>query len=391
MGESIKNIDVLITDASQRVALELTRSLGRLGLVIHTVERKSTQASPISSYSKHCQAFHLVKNYVSDDFRNLCQHAQVIIPVSTNTILAVINDIALQYPDRFLLPTHDVFKKVNSKQVIANTAEKIGIGYPKTRVICFDNDTESEDIKKSIKFPMVIKLIDDEGLYLAPQFRYKIVKTNDEFKTAIQKLSIHQKDLVIQEYIEGPSYGWSAIYDNAGKCAAHFAHKRLREYPISGGPSTFCESVKCDKLTEAGKQLLDSFNWVGPAMVEFKLDIKNDIYKVIEINPRYWGSLPLARAAGLNLPSIHYKILREEPLPELDYCENIKLRFRITDTLAALSTLRHTQQKISFLLKYIPEYFDFRITEGLWSWSDPLPWINYVTDKLNPFPKQKLS
>ena len=59
---------------------------------------------------------------------------------------------------------------------------------------------------------------------------------------------------------------------------------------------TFKHLTSTNTTTETSaisEKLLDSLNWNGPAMVEFKLDQNLNEYKLIEINPKLWGSLDL--------------------------------------------------------------------------------------------------
>ncbi len=103
---------------------------------------------------------------------------------------------------------------------------------------------------------------------------------------------------LIQEYVEGDGYGVSFLF-NHGDLRAKFTHKRLREYPISGGPSTYRISVKEPKMEDMAKRLLEYFNWHGVAMVEFKMGNNNNPV-LMEINPRFWGSLNQAIQSGVN-------------------------------------------------------------------------------------------
>jgi len=41
--------------------------------------------------------------------------------------------------------------------------------------------------------------------------------------------------------------------------------------------------------------------WKGPAQLEFILDEKDQTYKLIEVNPRFWGTTGLAVKAGVNI------------------------------------------------------------------------------------------
>ena len=55
-------------------------------------------------------------------------------------------------------------------------------------------------------------------------------------------------------------------------------------------------------LEQYTKQILDSINWHGFAMVEFKVNPKSGQVWFIEVNPRLWGSFPMAVNAGVEFP-----------------------------------------------------------------------------------------
>jgi len=54
---------------------------------------------------------------------------------------------------------------------------------------------------------------------------------------------------------------------------------------------------------------MKALNYTGVAMVEFKVNYKTGDWVLIEINGRFWGSLPLAVAAGANFPFYLYQML----------------------------------------------------------------------------------
>jgi predicted ATP-grasp superfamily ATP-dependent carboligase len=89
-------------------------------------------------------------------------------------------------------------------------------------------------------------------------------------------------------------------------------HKRLREYPVTGGASTLRVSTWNKRLAEYSIKLLREMNWQGVAMVEFKLNEKNGSANLIEVNGRFWGSLPLAVNAGVDFPYLLYKVMVEK-------------------------------------------------------------------------------
>ncbi len=81
-------------------------------------------------------------------------------------------------------------------------------------------------------------------------------------------------------------------------------HHRIREYPVTGGASVCAESFYEEELKGLGMKLLDHLKWEGVAMVEFKKDNKDGKYKLMEINPKLWGSLELAITAGVHFPEL---------------------------------------------------------------------------------------
>jgi len=104
----------------------------------------------------------------------------------------------------------------------------------------------------------------------------------------------------LQKYHDGKGYGIEMLM-HEGNLIAVFSHKRLREYPVSGGASSYRESVVLDEeLFAYSEALLKELKWTGLAMVEFKVNGSEKI--LMEINGRVWGSLPLAIASGVDFP-----------------------------------------------------------------------------------------
>jgi hypothetical protein len=80
-------------------------------------------------------------------------------------------------------------------------------------------------------------------------------------------------------------------------------HRRVREWPPSGGTSACAESVTdAPVLARGGAALLDALRWHGVAMVEFKGALEPGALALIEINAKFWGSHDVALAAGVDFP-----------------------------------------------------------------------------------------
>ena len=84
--------------------------------------------------------------------------------------------------------------------------------------------------------------------------------------------------------------------------------------------------------------MLDKLEWHGVAMVEFRYDTGDNDYKLVEINPKFWGSLDLALSAGVDFP---YYLCQMAQGQTIEYSEdyNRKIRFH-WPLLEAMHTLK---------------------------------------------------
>jgi predicted ATP-grasp superfamily ATP-dependent carboligase len=124
----------------------------------------------------------------------------------------------------------------------------------------------------------------------------------------------------------GDAIGVSLFMDENGKTLASFTHRRLREYPVSGGPSTLRESYHHEEAEAYAEKLLKALKFHGIAMVEFKVDPRDNVPKLMEINPRFWGSLPLAIRAGVDFPYILFCWAMKRAFDMPVQKENVRLR-----------------------------------------------------------------
>jgi predicted ATP-grasp superfamily ATP-dependent carboligase len=140
-----------------------------------------------------------------------------------------------------------------------------------------------------------------------------------------------------------------------------------------------CESVPvpADGVI-AARKILDSLQWHGVAMVEFKIDAAGRAW-LIEINARFWGSLQLAVDSGADFPWLLYQLATgaRPDVPD-GYAIGNRLRWWLGDLdnlYARLKdqrwtpTLRHKVDALSdFLRPWQP-----RTRYEFLRWNDPAP------------------
>lgn len=125
---------------------------------------------------------------------------------------------------------------------------------------------------------------------------------------------------LVQEFVPtSDEYGFFALYDH-GEPVATFQHRQRRGWNYPGGPSAFRETVAIPELEAAGRRLLEELNWHGVAMVEFLRDPETGTFKLMEVNPRFWSSLPFTVQAGVDFPSLYWGQVVDETMDvDTDY------------------------------------------------------------------------
>lgn len=109
---------------------------------------------------------------------------------------------------------------------------------------------------------------------------------------------------LIQERVQGADGVHGAFFLRyAGQVTSYYGHRRMRTYPESAGVTVFSKTEYNEQLRDLGAALLQKLGWQGLAMVEFMYDETSEEWKIIELNPRIWGSVLLSEFSGARMLS----------------------------------------------------------------------------------------
>jgi predicted ATP-grasp superfamily ATP-dependent carboligase len=291
---------VLVTDDAYKVSLGIVRSLGRKGIRVSVL---AESAHALASYSRYCQARYLVPpleqhgfiTALTDIVRRV--HFDLIIPVTyASTVSLAQHKTQLSSLARLEVVDSDTIRLAAEKPRAYSLALTLGIPVPRTAYPAGLDDAVR--FSSEVGYPVVIKARRETSGYTV---RY--ASSRSELTSAYRDLCEQRActDPLIQEFIPGYGCGFFALYQD-GACKRIFMHRRIRENPPSGGASTCAISFYDPELKDHGTRLLDALRWHGVAMAEFRYDVRNRSYKLMEVNPKFWGSLDLALAAGVDFP-----------------------------------------------------------------------------------------
>lgn len=320
---------ILITDCWTRKALSAVRSLGKEGIEIHAVSHTYIAPAIHSKYVKKKYIFPFPEDCPKDyegKFLELIRKEKfdcIITLDEAATEIALENRAEIENYSTLPLPSMEAFKSANNKWEVIKIAGSLGVPVPESYLP--ENDDEISAAIEKLRFPMIIKATNGSG-----SRGVKKIGNKEEFDKYYPEIKEKYGTPILQELIptEGQGHGVGCLVDK-GQTIVSFSYKRLREYPVNGGPSTLRESTDNPLVKEYSRKLLEKLNWDGVAMVEFKMDVRDNTPKLMEINPRFWGSLQLAQVSGINFPYLLYLFSQKLPVPEQSYKTNIRCRWVI--------------------------------------------------------------
>jgi len=374
------NSEVFVTDGHWRKSLAAVRALGMKGIKVTVGESTCLATATFSKYCHRAVVYPSPNNrpseFVNFLFEELSHRSyRMLLPMEDETL-----NLISQYHSEFARLTYlpivsfDKLQFARRKDKILQLAEKQGIPIPRTWYI--DDVTQLNALKHRLPYPVVIKPKMSSGAV-------GISYPENSGDLMEQYLSIHQHFPypLIQELIprEGPGYGASFLLNEKGEVKASFVHKRLREYPVTGGASTLRESVRRDDIRDMALTLLNALDWFGVAMVEFKVDSRDGLPKLMEINPRFWGSLSLAVEAGVNFPYLLYRMSRGENFSSVEHYQiGKKCRWLLPGDI--LHFIFNPRRK-SLLPKFF-NFWDGNTAYDILSIDDPLPALGRILTPL---------
>lgn len=378
----------LVLDAELKSALAAIRALGRAGI---TVVCGSGQKAAMGSYSRYCSRRFVYRSALSsqrgfiEDVLAACPGNELVVPLSFSdaTFLALARNTELvKEKIHFALPPVASVECAFSKRKTWMLAQQLGIPTPKTYSPA--SLQELRDTAPAQAYPVVVKpehtaaWVGERGSAGHVSFAH----TPEELLRIAEKVYLETREMpLVQSLVRGEEFGVEALVDN-GVIRALCAHRRIRSLSPTGGASVLKETVAApESMRTYAQAMLSALKWHGVAMVEFKMDGKTQTPVLLEINGRFWGSLPLALHAGINFPLLYVKLLTGtlEPSEAAEVCAvGVRSRHLLGDVRHLLRVLLgHDRMRPMTYPTRLQACKDFLLTGGsradVFDIRDPVP------------------
>jgi protein-tyrosine-phosphatase/predicted ATP-grasp superfamily ATP-dependent carboligase len=246
------------------------------------------------------------------------------------------------------IPSLAQYRQLSNKYELTDWAKRNGVPVPES---IFLPDGAVEKVMEQItQWPVVVKpgasLISKNGLWAKTSVH--VARNADELIHLYEDHWYLKQPSLIQQRIIGEGQGVFGLFSQ-GRPLALFAHRRIREKPPGGGVSVFRESIPlAQPITSYALKIVQSAQWQGVAMVEFKVDRESGVPYLIEVNGRFWGSLQLAIDAGVDFPFLTYQLATVGRLESVEakYSVGVKSRWFLGDMDQLLLRLRKSDEQL---------------------------------------------
>ena len=372
--------------------LSNTRSLGAAGIPVYVVDKNDC----IARYSKYCTRFFKCPDFILDDFvyflidlaKNEKISGWVLIPSNDHAVYTISRHKP-QLEDYFkvITPGLDIIKTIYDKTELIRIARDINISIPTTQLFKSKNDP----IIAELHFPVITKGRNGLSFYKAIGKKALIAYNAKQLREQLESLENKYpvKGTFTQEYIpfNGNNYtiSFTAFCDN-GEIKAHWSGIKIREHPVRFGTATFAKSIINDTCLRNSAVLLRKINYTGVCEVEYLEDPRSGEFKLIEINPRTWLWVGLARECGVDYVKMIYDFVNNHPIESMSLETTERYWINpITDCVFSLISIFKGNLKPK---RYISSWFIKGKVNALFEKGDRIPgWIYII--KLAAFYSQR--
>jgi predicted ATP-grasp superfamily ATP-dependent carboligase len=210
------------------------------------------------------------------------------------------------------------------KKLTYALAEKTGVPAPHTLIP--HSEADVEQYAQTVVYPCLVKPCESHVYF--DHFHHKMVRAQnfDQMMKAYRDAADAGLEVMLQEFIQGDDadgVNYNAYYLD-GEPLVEFTARKIRNAPPQLGSPCVAVSADEQEVIAAGRRILKAMGFYGFACTEFKQDIRDGVYKLMEVNGRHNLSGALAVYCGVNFPLIHYRHLMLGEIPsQLDYRKGI--------------------------------------------------------------------
>jgi D-aspartate ligase len=360
-------------------ALSVARDLGRLGVKIFMLGEAGT---PIR-HSRFCHWIELDRTTTGASFETTWANfllgpdsdylkGAVVLACSDAglTVLATHRD---RLSRKFRLDESNTVAQLEMLDKLKTYHHAVAAGVPTPKFWEVHTRADVLAIEKELVYPLLVKPRLSHVFETHFGRKHVTVTAFDQLLAAYDTAAGAGMDMMLVELIPGGDEQLCSYYtylDPDENALVHFTKRIIRRFPTGMGSACYHITDWNPTLMELGLKLFRKVGLRGLANVEFKLDPRDGVYKLIECNARFTASNCLVSASGCNLACLVYNRITGRPFETItDYRRGLRLWDPVRDFWAFRELQRLGQitfvQWVSIVMH--------RQTFPFFQWTDPKP------------------
>lgn len=246
-------------------------------------------------------------------------------------------------------------------------------GVPIPRTVSPASGEEAAGLASEIPYPCLLKpyVGYGTGSHLGGK-KNVVVADAATLQSEFDRLAAAGIPCLVQEIVPGGDdalYGYLGFWGSDGNELAWITKQKLRQNPARYGDGTYQRTVDVPRVAEVARRFLEALGYVGVGSVEFKHDVRDDSYRLMELNPRAVSGNQLAVAAGVDLPYISYAYVADGVVPPWEQRWDVHWIHELYDLKTLLRETRNTPAAMWEWLRSLYRADTF----ALGAWDDPAP------------------
>jgi len=301
-------MNILILALEEDFALVLLRALKSSGMKCYVWGVKGFYSVKLSRYCRGYSGsarseFENPSQGLISSINRLCEKKRIDLVLAADVggaqLLSKIRDSISPAVKIFPTAASSQLEMLHNKWEFACFLKNNSIPFPPTVLL-----SGQEDIGRlNFTYPVVVKPLDlcnGQG-----------VRKFDSYKGLVKYVSrkgrYNKLPLIVQEYIPGGDIDLNILAEN-GRTLAYSVQKWLSAEKM--------RFVTHKEAMDAGRRIVARCGYTGVVHFDMRIDSRDNSVKVIECNPRFWGSLKASRWNGVDFVGLGIKLARGERLQE---------------------------------------------------------------------------
>jgi predicted ATP-grasp superfamily ATP-dependent carboligase len=266
-------------------------------------------------------------------------------------------------------------------------AAAAGIPTPRFWEVAGEEDLEA--VRDELVYPLIVKPRNSAAFQAAFRGKHFRVSSFDEARQAVSAMRGAGLEFILVEFVPGEDGRYASFItwlDEEGEPAFAFTTRVIRRNPPGSGDAVYRIAEHVPGLAEPALRLVGHVGLRGLANVEFKLDPRDGVPRLMECNARFTTSNGLLVACGLDLARWVYgrAVGSPQPIPG-----PFRLGVRMWDPGGDFAAYRALARRGE--LGFLGWLRTLRPARPFWfRWDDPLPSVVYGAHRMRRAAERRL-